>query len=206
MTVVRTKSFGMSDAGVPALQLLLRPVDRDRPGQVVHLGDVADGRLGARVVDRASHLGAVVLGREAEALEAGAVLARLAEIGVQLDHADRLPLVDKVGVGHPAELVVAPPEGLVLAPMPAQQLGQQPGRPLFVGRRRGGEVDALEIAGQRGHHLGDLGSAPLGLGRLDGLGLQGRARDLQPSRSPRSSRRASSQSRRRHVLTTSSRL
>ena len=126
----------------------------------------------------ASLLGAVVLGREAEALEAGAVPARLAEIGVELDHADRLALVDEVGVGHAAQLVVAPPERLVLAPVPAEQLGQQPGRPLLVGRRRGGEVDALEIARQRGHHLGDLGGAPLGLGRLGGLGLQGRARDL----------------------------
>ena len=185
-----------------------RPVDRDGPGQVVDLGRPSPTDAWVRGSSTcAPAFAPMILGREAEALEAGAALLDLAEVGVELDHADRLALVDEVGVGHAAQLVVAPPERLVLASVPAEQLGQEPGRPLLVARRRGGEVHALEVARQRGHDRGDLGGAPLGLGRLERPRAAGGGRGTSmSSRSPRSSRRASSQSRRSHVLTTSSRL
>ena len=102
---------------------------------------------------------------------------------------DRLALVDEVVVGHAAQLVVAPPERLVLAAVPAEQLGQEPGRPLLVGHRpAAGRVDPSRSRGQGVRpRSATAAGALLRLGGSIASGCERAAGGSRiPSRSPRS--------------------
>ena len=171
-------------AGHAAGEFPLRAVERDGTGEVVELGDGPDRRLGPRIVDPAALFHRVVLGREPEALESRASAAGLAEVGVEREHPDRIALVDEVRVGHAAELVVVPPERLVLAAVPAHELREEPRRALLLGRRRGGEVEAVETARQGRHRVGHPRGPARGLGRLGRLRLGRRSRDRDPEPLP----------------------
>ena len=134
--------------------------------QEVHMAVVEvhgmDPHTAARVVlpagARAVQL--VVLGREGVAMDDGLLLgAHDADVG---QVADRLGLVDELLGAQLAQPEVVPPGRLVAAPVPVEELGQEPsagllGRPL-------GRID---------RHVSGQGSDPperLGLGRGDGLG------------------------------------
>src|SRR5260221_4716147 len=77
----------------------------------------------------------MVLRRKAEPLQSAAAAA-LAQIVDELDHAHWLALIHEVLIGHPTELEEPPPERLVLAAVPAEQLGEEPGRLLPRGSLR----------------------------------------------------------------------
>ena len=71
----------------------------------------------------------------------------------QLEPADRLALPDPVLVGQVLHQVeVAPPEGFLLAPMPAQKLGEQPAR-MLLRRSIGGLI--RDTLAQPGGNLGN---------------------------------------------------
>ena len=117
-------------------QLLGRPVERDRQRDLVDRANGADALRprpcdGRRIDDRPPDPEAMVLRRKPVQLENAALPDRL-EIRDVVDPPERLALVDELLVGHAGELVEAPPERLVLAPVPTEQLGEEPARRLVV--------------------------------------------------------------------------
>ena len=108
--------------------------------------------------------------------------------------ADRLRLVDEVVLDQAHQLVEAPPGGLVLAPVPVEQIGQQ-----HVGVVAGGLQSVLLECVDRGLSGGEL------LARSPRSWPAGAAAQ-QPNCFSASARRLSSQSRSFSVETQSSRL
>src|SRR5262249_58988148 len=106
-----------------------------------------------RVDHVAADLQAVVLERESIALETRACAGYRAQRLDELDPPEGLTLVDELLVGHAGQLVKAPPERLVLAPVPVEELGQQPTSLLWIGPFPPLGGDALREPGAAGGNL-----------------------------------------------------
>ncbi len=152
--------------------LLLRPALQLDPAlDVVHVDDLAR-RLAREGIE---HVGAggdvVLLLREAVAIdERPLVLPRLA---LERQPTHGVGLADQLLVGQPHEVEVPPPGRLVLAPVPLQQLGEQPAR-LLLRRPEGGvgellgrhaRDDVLFDRPDAGQVVGQLLAGLVGLGR-----------------------------------------
>ena len=101
----------------------------ERMDRTARLGAVIGHRLGVHHVS--ADLQAMVLQREAVLLEPRPGLVDDPELLDELHAPDWLALVDQLFVTQFGELVEAPPERLVLAPVPVEQLGEEPGRVLL---------------------------------------------------------------------------